>query len=376
MRFLSLRSTKGASLTDYMIVLGLIGVVAIPAVSTLGGTVRTTFTDISETTQEAVFPVSAPPTNGGGGGGGGGQGTPTPPYMPTGACVEVNDALAGSLVMGSVSVADLGITDCINVAWDAGYMDLSGPAFASLTGPIRINVGTGTLAGSGTISMVAPSVPVSIVFEQPAPQGTTGYVEYNGTEGVVHYSGVSAADVTLTPLQGGWNAAWANAGNVDIYSIGGGNLDGMYASGNPHPSFTRTLFNGTWDVTTYGAFACFYVEGLNGYDYCPNNITVQQPNFTAETDSFSIVARFLAENGGVLSRSVDFSSANNGDYFGFNVDSNDRLLLGYWQVPDGTPCNALSPVAPPPTEFFVTYTNGTETLRLRYQIVARTFNAC
>lgn len=375
-RFPPLRSIKGASLTDYMIVLGLIGVVAIPAVSTLGGQVGRTFTEVSSTTRAAVFPVAAPPSDNGGGGGG--QNASTTPYAPTGACIEINDTLADSLYAGDVSVEDLGITDCLNVAWDAGYMDLSSAAFASLPGPIRINVGTGTLAGAGPLSMVAPSKPISIVFEQPAPQGTTGYIEYGSNQGAVYYNGVSVADVTLTPLQGGWNAAWNGAGSVDIYSFFGGNLDGMFVEGTPHPSFTRTLYDVTLDATTYGTSPCFYMEGLGGYGYCSGNVTVQQPNFLAELENNAIVAAFRADNGGVLTRTENITSANNGSYFMMGLDSNGGLIRGYWQVPQGTACGAaaLDAVRPAPSEFFVTYTNGTETLRLRHPVVAGTFAPC
>ena len=400
-----MRSTKAAALVEYMVLVGLVGVVSIAAIGQTGGLVRTTFASTEERLDNAVLAnngtTTTPPTT-----------PPTPvstrpigqnptPATPTTTCVDMEEDLFVDLINANTTLLAEGIADCVNVPWEASgainqsdfvTLDLNDPAFTDLASPLIVNLGSGALAGASITSVIAPSgIPTSFVVSSvpPSPTGyPTGFdiITVNDATSGVYLTGPAASNVESIrsddPNQS--TIRWNNGAELLVVDDGFEQLDGIYLNGVLAANFQSLLpvlnFNQIINAGSIEAEPCFDDDNGPAYDQCEDYNTNGTggmisviPNWFNQFEANSLVDAFRQANGGVLTRSITgVSGINDANYGGFAAAGND-LERGFWRVPTPTPScvsglRDLMGVEPANKTITISYTNGVDVLRFRITV--------
>lgn len=401
------RSTKAAALVEYVVLVGLIGVTSIFAVNQLGTTTRTTFASVQETLDEQVVERVGGGTNNGGGTPG-----PTPvvtrpigqnptPSTPITACVAMEEDLFVDLITPNTDLLTEGISDCINVPWETSgavnqsdfvTLNLNQPAFAGLGTPLVINFGAGAPSGPSITSVVAPNgVPTSFVVSSvpPAPTGyPTGFdiITVGDTTSGVYLTGPAASNVESIrsddPNQ--YTIRWTNGAELLVVDDNFESLDGIYLNGVLSASFQSLVpvlnFNQTINAGVIDASACFD-DGIGApHDQCDADYFAGtggqiffETGWLNQFESHPLVIAFRNANGGNLTRGNSVSGVNDSAYGGFGMDGT-TLERGYWRAFEELPAcvnnlRNISALPPSDASASITYTNGTDVLRFRFDVV-------
>ena len=342
------RVRNGASLIEYATLVGLIGTLAIGSVLGLGQILDRTYTEVAEALPGdasadagGMDPVAPAPPGGGG--------MSEVPDAPVTACVDVNQSLLSSVSSGSTTLADEGISDCVNIGWDTGMIGFDDPTIGLSATPFFINLGPTALPSGLGASVWTPSANTMLTVSQPIADTL-----YNvNPSGPLHLTivGYQAADLIIVESETQYVVTFPNDA---VLVVNGSSLETVKIGDAPREVFEVEPLDFSQPFTG----ASLSIMGYNASTQGPNPPAQSITNLiydgsTATADAFEA---FGDMNDWTFTVEFDPIVESSGYWTDYGHDEFGDFRMGYWEEP--VSCSA----APDDLEVTIRFVGETGTM--------------